>query len=154
MISQFKVFCLVLAQLASPDISWGLPLQNSQIVRHYLAPLTQYSTGHRGVDFPAVIAEPIYSPTRGVVFFVGKVGYRRLITIQTEQGRLTLEPVCSSLQEGDEITRSEEIGTLCEPDPEYRWHCEFCLHLGLKSAAGYLSPELFIYGMTPSRLKP
>jgi hypothetical protein len=65
----------------------------------------------------------------------------------------SVEPVCSELFEGSQVSIGDEIGLVCEPDPEYVWHCaETCLHFGTRSEAGYFSPLAIIGGLSPSKL--
>jgi murein DD-endopeptidase MepM/ murein hydrolase activator NlpD len=131
------------------------PLSGLIIVNQYLAPLTPYSNGHRGIDIEAQPNEEILSPATGTISFVGKVGYRNLITISFDDKKTSLEPVCSELTEGTLVTQGEVIGTLCQPDPEYQWHCnQTCLHFGIRNTEGYFSPLALIGGLPPSRLVP
>jgi hypothetical protein len=123
-------------------------------VNHYIAPMTEYGEGHRGIDLAAQIGEPVLSPADGEISFVGKVGYRNVISVRFGNSlNASMEPVCSELIEGTFVLMGEEIGLVCEPDPLYLWHCsEKCLHFGTKSEAGYFSPLALIGGLSPSRL--
>ena len=123
-------------------------------INQYIAPMTEYGEGHRGIDLPAQIREPVLSPADGEISFVGKVGYRNVISVRFGDSlTASLEPVCSELVEGTYVLMGEEIGLVCEPDPEYLWHCsETCLHFGTRSEAGYFSPLALIGGLGPSRL--
>lgn len=123
-------------------------------INHYIAPMTEYGEGHRGIDLPAQIGEPVLSPADGEISFVGKVGYRNVISVRFGNSlTASLEPVCSELVEGTFVLMGEEIGLVCEPDPEYLWHCsQICLHFGTRSEAGYFSPLALIGGLGPSRL--
>lgn len=123
-------------------------------INHYIAPMTEYGEGHRGIDLPAQIGEPVLSPADGEISFVGKVGYRNVISVRFGNSlTASLEPVCSELVEGTFVLMGEEIGLVCEPDPEYLWHCsQTCLHFGTRSEAGYFSPLALIGGLGPSRL--
>lgn len=127
---------------------------HEDVVNQYLAPMTEYGQGHRGIDLPAVMGDQVLSPATGQISFVGKVGYRNLISIQFgESFTASLEPVCSDLAEGMNVYLGDPIGLVCEPDPEYVWHCpETCLHFGTRSEGGYFSPLAIIGGLTPSRL--
>ena len=123
-------------------------------INHYIAPMTEYGEGHRGIDLATEIGEPVLSPADGEISFVGKVGYRNVISVRFGNSlTASLEPVCSAMVEGTFVLMGEEIGLVCEPDPEYLWHCpETCLHFGTRSEAGYFSPLALIGGLSPSRL--
>ena len=103
---------------------------------------------------PTLIGDQVLSPATGQIGFVGKVGYRNLISIQFGNNfTASIEPVCSDLVEGMSVHLGDPIGLVCEPDLEYIWHCpESCLHFGTRSEAGYFSPLAIIGGLTPSRL--
>lgn len=138
-----EVLALPLASLSPADT-----------VNQYLAPMTEYGSGHRGIDLPAMIGEQVLSPAVGEISFVGKVGYRNVISVAFGDSlSASLEPVCSDLLEGTPVLIGDEIGWVCEADPEYVWHCaETCLHFGTRSEAGYFSPLALIGGLSPSRL--
>ena len=123
-------------------------------INHYIAPMSEYGEGHRGIDLATQIGEPVLSPADGEISFVGKVGYRNVISVRFGNSlTASLEPVCSELVEGTYVLKGEDIGLVCEPDPEYLWHCsEICLHFGTRSEAGYFSPLALIGGLGPSRL--
>ena len=123
-------------------------------INHYIAPMTEYGEGHRGIDLATQIGETVLSPADGEISFVGKVGYRNVISVRFGNSlTASLEPVCSAMGAGTFVLMGEEIGLVCEPDPEYLWHCpEACLHFGTRSEAGYFSPLALIGGLGPSRL--
>lgn len=155
MIQQLTVAFLILSQLPAPlPQTFESPLTGLTVVNHYMAPLTEYSTGHRGIDIKGNLNALVAAPTDAILIYSGKVGYRNLINLAFQDKKLTIEPVCSNLQEGTTVSKGEVIGTLCEADPEYSWHCPYCLHLGIRNQNGYLSPELFLGGLPPSRLVP
>ena len=146
---------LVSNQIQSPQIIWQNPISGSWVVNRYLAPQSEYSAGHRGIDLAGELDEPVYAPEAGEISFIGKVGYRNVLSLETRLGKITFEPVCSELPVGYPVIQGEAIGRLCQPDAEYLWHCQLsCLHLGLITETGYLSAERFIFGMSPSRLLP
>lgn len=145
------------AQSSTIETLLAMPLayqSHQDVVNQYLAPMTEYGQGHRGIDLPALMVDQVLSPATGQISFVGKVGYRNLISIQFGNSfTASLEPVCSDLVEGMSVQLGDPIGFVCEPDPEYVWHCpETCLHFGTRSEAGYFSPLAIIGGLTHSRL--
>ncbi len=140
---------------------WRLPLlpdTNGQIhlLNPYRQPNSDYSAGHRGVDYRAPIGTAIYAANKGSVAFSGTVVDRRLITIRHESNLITeYEPVCSQLAVGDLVKPNQPIGSVCIGTPSYLWHCnEPCLHFSLRSDGAYLSPLALIGGLSPSRLLP
>jgi hypothetical protein len=152
-----SVMSLIPAQTSGKEQVLALPLAMltpADTLNHYLAPMTEYGAGHRGIDLPAIIGDPVLSPATGEISFVGKVGYRNVVSVSFGSSlTASIEPVCSEILEGTPVTVGDDIGFLCEPDPEYVWHCiETCLHFGTRSEAGYFSPLTLIGGLSPSKL--
>lgn len=144
-------------QSSAQESTLALPLAYQtpeDTLNHYLAPMTEYGSGHRGIDLPAVLGDQVISPATGEISFVGKVGYRNLISVRFGNSlTASLEPVCSELVEGMAVFIGDVVGTVCQPDAEYIWHCEqTCLHFGTRNEAGYFSPLALIGGLAPSRL--
>jgi hypothetical protein len=138
-----------------PTLTMPLAMMKPQdTLNHYMAPMTEYGEGHRGIDLPAQIGDPVLSPASGQISFSGKVGYRNVVSIRFGNSfTASLEPVCSDLVEGTQVLMGEVIGIVCEPDLKYLWHCEqTCLHFGTRSDAGYFSPLALIGGLGPSKL--
>lgn len=150
---QALILSLLINYLPSmPELAMPAP---GTILNQYLSPLTPYSGGHRGIDIESQINEEVLSPATGTISFVGKVGYRNLITISFGDKKSSLEPVCSELLEGTLVTQGEVIGRVCESDPQYQWHCETtCIHFGIRNSDGYFSPLAVIGVLPPSRLVP
>jgi hypothetical protein len=152
-----SVLSLIPAQTSGKEQVLAIPLamlSPEDALNQYLAPMTEYGAGHRGIDLPANIGDPLLSPATGELSFVGKVGYRNVVSVRFGSSlTASMEPVCSELLEGTQVTIGDEIGFVCEPDLEYLWHCiELCLHFGTRSEAGYFSPLTLIGGLSPSRL--
>ena len=155
MLPQIAAISLVLSQISSPyPEAMIYPFTTAIVINDYRAPETEYSSGHRGIDLQGYLDQEVLAPVSGLVSFAGQVGFRELITIEFGDKKVSLEPVCSTLREGQTVTQGQLIGTLCQIATEYNWHCDFCLHFGVRNQQGYLSPELFINGMSPSRLLP
>lgn len=95
------------------------------------------------------------APTNGVVSFSGMVVDRTVLTITAPTGlRLSFEPVNSTLQAGDTVTRGQTVGII-----EGRTHCGdapgvSCLHWGVRRGEEYLDPLQFLLDMRPSILLP
>lgn len=116
-------------------------------------PNTEFSRGHRGVDFSAKPGQPVYAPVSGIVNFSGWVGNRSVVSIRAEAVTIELEPVCAQVTRGESIDSGQEIGQVCV-DKNYGWHCADppCLHLSTKARLGYLNPLWFVKPVAPSHL--
>lgn len=137
---------------------WQVPLEAPvHLINPYFQPNSDYSAGHRGIDYRVTMGQPVLSPTDATVWFVGKVVDRSVVSLRTVSGDLlAFEPVCSSLQPGDRVGVGQEIAKVCEADDDYRQHCEqqLCLHFSLRTAEGYLSPIVRLGGFSPTVLLP
>ena len=110
-------------------------------------PESEYGSGHRGIDLKL---DEVRSPIDGEVSFVGEVFTRELITIESRQGKLSFEPVCSELSKGDLVSAGEIIGTRCSENG-YSEHCEGCVHISFRDP-DYRNP-LWVLGLRePSKL--
>jgi hypothetical protein len=144
---------LLLLTPQATDWQEPFPSQDLQWEAEYVAPQTEYGAGHRGVDLRLELNTIIKAPVAGEVSFVGLVVDRPLVTISTANGYLvSLEPVCSNLRVGDSVKAGIEFAWHCSPENAYEYHCESCIHLSVRSAYGYLSPEYFLAGLKPSVL--
>jgi murein DD-endopeptidase MepM/ murein hydrolase activator NlpD len=144
-----------------PQTIWRVPLLpdtkgHVHLLNPYRQPNSDYSAGHRGVDYRAPVGTMVYAASTGVVAFSGLVVSRRLITIRHDANLVTeYEPVCSVLSVGEPVKAEQLLGEVCSESPNYSWHCvEPCLHFSLRSAGAYLSPLALIGGLAPSRLLP
>jgi murein DD-endopeptidase MepM/ murein hydrolase activator NlpD len=128
---------------------WSWPIAGAHpITRPFIAPATEYSAGHRGIDIAAT--GDVVAPADGVVHFVGFVVDRPVLSISHPGGVLSsYEPVESSLHEGDVVERGEVIGHIMPG------HCaQPCLHFGVRVDGEYVSPMLFLGGIPYSVLLP
>ncbi len=156
----FKILFLtmVLFGYSSPISGWRLPFEQQPIlVRPYLQPSSDYSAGHRGVDYAVAIGQKLVAPADGVVSFAGRLVNRGVISIK-HSGTLVseLEPACSSVAVGQSVMAGQVIGRVCAAEPSYIQHCpkQTCLHFSVRQDGRYLSPLVFIGGLNPSRLLP
>jgi len=154
----FIAFAIVLTQLFSstpvPEI-WGelIPYMETEIRQDYLAPLTKYSPGHRGIDIEIPVGDPVFSPESGTVSFVGLVVDRDVLTITTNLGFFaSFEPICTNLQVGDLVQKGQEIGYHCAATKDYDYHCFSCVHESTRNPFGYLSPLYMMGKLRPSTL--
>lgn len=141
------MLALLLIPIQNPNLSepeiWAepIPYLDSAIVEDYLAPVSDYGTGHRGIDFRVSPGAPIHSPSDGVIHFSGSVVNRNLVTVRTDTGkRVSFEPVCSELSRGERVSSGQVIGYHCNANPDYEQHCENCVHASVRDEYGYLSP--------------
>lgn len=144
------------------ESGWTLPLSPyPRLINTYRQPNSDYSSGHRGVDYQTGLGQEVLSPAAGVVHFVGKVVNRSLISISVQSASspsylFELEPVCSEVAKGQVVRAGEAIGLVCDADPSYRQHCQQmrCLHFSLRRDGNYMSPLAAIGLLQPSRLLP
>lgn len=155
-------FAIVPAKAVSNvQTEWQLPLAPNpvdglRLVEPYRQPNSDYSAGHRGVDYQVSIGQPILAPADGVVWHRGLVVNRNLISLRHGSDLLTeFEPVCSNLTAGDQVLMGQKIGEICPGVQNYQ-HCEVptCLHFSMRKSGAYLSPLAIIGGLSPSRLLP
>jgi hypothetical protein len=126
-------------------------------IRPYRQPNSDYSAGHRGVDFEVRVGQAIYSPTDAEVHFNQLLVNRPVLSLKTATGDLIeFEPACSALPVGTKVIAGEEIGSVCPSLATYSQHCQnlTCLHFSLRTSAGYLSPMVRYGALAPSVLLP
>ena len=144
--------------LASPTQQWSAPLDAPlQLVNPFYQPNSDYSAGHRGVDYRVQPDQRVLAPTDAVVWFSGQVVDRSVLSLRTPSGDLlAFEPVCGKFAVGQSVKRGEVIGQVCEATPNYRQHCEgqLCLHFSLRTSSGYLSPLVRWGALSPTVLLP
>ena len=150
----FSVLLSVLGQEFRPPEIWAKPVPFFQVERQFLAPMSLYGPGHRGLDFTLEDNQKILAPTSGRITFSGPVVDRNIVTITTDTGYLlSFEQICSSLLPGDFIQRGAKLGQFCLIGEAYEPHCRSCVHFSVRSRRGYLNPELFLGSLSPSILK-
>ena len=138
--------------------NWQIPLEGAtHLVRPYLQPSSDYSAGHRGVDFEVNLGQRLLAPADGEVSFVGHLVNRNLIAIRHQGGLISeLEPACSKLKVGDQVHKGADIGWICAADSTYQGHCapKLCVHFSVRLNGLYFSPIRLIGGLSPTRLLP
>ena len=146
------------ADIEVSSLIWRVPLAPPvQLINQYRQPSSDYSAGHRGVDYQVSLGDSVFAPADGTVWFVGKVVDRNIISLKHGSSILTeYEPVCSTLAAGENVALGQLIGLVCDADRGYRQHCPGarCLHFSLRFTGQYLSPLALIGGLNPSRLLP
>ncbi len=137
---------------------WQAPLSAPlQLINPYFQPSSDYSAGHRGVDYRVKVGEPVFAPTDSTVWFSGKVVDRQVLSLKTRAGDLLeFEPVCSTLIAGTDVVAGQPVAATCQPDASYRQHCadQLCLHFSLRTLNGYLSPLVRYGNLAPTVLLP
>lgn len=146
------------SQATSHPEAWGSVLDAPiKLIYPFYAPNSDYSAGHRGVDYEVVDGQPIYAPAAGVVYFVGTVVNRPLISLKVaETDIVEFEPACSDLAVGDSVEAGQVIAIACAGQSGYSQHCQSanCLHYSLRTAVGYLSPLVRSNELAPTVLLP
>ena len=80
------------------------PFPFSKSNTNFLAPVSLYGPGHRGLDFVLEAEQRVLAPTSGLVTFSGPVVDRNIVTITSSGGYLlSFEQICSSLLPGDSV---------------------------------------------------
>ena len=140
--------------IAKPEIiATPIPFFEAQIQHQYVAPVSEYAAGHRGIDFVLPMNGSIQSPVSGTIHFKGLVVDRDVVTIQSRDGKLfSFEPACTQLEVGHKVLKGEFFATHCSPERSFRYHCESCVHYSVRTNFGYLSPMYFYGSLQPSRL--
>ena len=151
-------FMLIWASPKSSEasVTWQVPLEKPVLVNQFLQPSSDYSAGHRGVDYLVKNGDLVRAPARGTVSFAGRVVDRGVLTLAHSGSLLTsFEPVCPLVFKGQSVERGDAVAKVCD-EPGYENHCGVrnCLHFSLRKLEGYLSPLVTIGGLSPSRLLP
>ena len=119
MIEPERIATLQLASFLVLALTWQIPIPSlgsqqqlespvvgSALINSYRQSETEYSAGHRGVDYEVELGQGVFAPSDGQVHFVGKVVDRQLISLSHEGELLSaFEPVCSKLQLGDLVSK-------------------------------------------------
>lgn len=115
--------------------SWSWPLEGPHVIeRAYDPPITEYSSGHRGVDLPATEGLEVLAPADGTVRFAGMVVDRGVLSITHGKYISSFEPVTATVTEGQSVKRGQVIGFVSQGA-----HCS-CLHVGARVKDQYISP--------------
>jgi hypothetical protein len=143
---------------AKADEYWQPPLEAPiHLVEPYRQPNSDYSSGHRGVDYEVTEGQTIFSPTDAVVHFNQLLVNRPVLSLETSSGDLIeFEPACGSYSAGTRVAAGYAIGNVCQAKTSYKQHCEkvACLHFSLRTERGYLSPIVRYGALAPSVLLP
>lgn len=137
---------------------WQAPLDAPlELINPYRQPNSDYSAGHRGVDYRVSPGQTIFSPTDATVYFNANLVDRPVLSLKTASGDLLeFEPACGAYPLGTKVTAGDAIGNVCLASTTYKQHCEklLCLHFSLRTERGYLSPIVRYGALAPTVLLP
>lgn len=121
-------------------------------MRPFIAPETEYSAGHRGIDLAAALGTDVFAPADGVIHFSGVVVDRPVLSIDHSGSLLSsFEPVISTLPAGTAVRRGDLVGTI----DASTGHCiAACLHFGVRLHGQYVSPLNYLGGIPRPVLLP
>lgn len=159
-ISALAIITLSIFSPAEPGMhsGWQNPFDSPhRLVNQYLQPASDYSAGHRGVDFEVEPNEDLFAPADGVISVSRVIVNRAVLAIKHGANLVSeLEPACSTLASGTAVRKGEKVAWACPPDDSYAAHCQddTCVHFSLRLEGKYLSPLALIGGLNPSRLLP
>ncbi len=138
------------ATAAADGWRWPLP-EPHRMIAPFVAPVSPYAAGHRGIDLAAQSGETVLAPHDGVVSFVGVVVDRPVLSItQADDVITTVEPVQALVAVGDRVLAGRQIGTVAAGG-----HCPpSCLHFGVRLHGRYVSPLLYLGGLQRAILLP
>ncbi|MFM6978223.1 MAG: M23 family peptidase [Micrococcales bacterium] len=143
---------------AESSPAWVAPLNAPiRLLNPYRQPNSDYSAGHRGVDYLVTLEQPIFAPTDAIISFNHLLVDRPVISLKTTSGDLLeFEPACSALPVGTAVAAGEVIASVCPASGNYKQHCtqHLCLHFSLRTEKGYLSPITRYGALAPSVLLP
>ena len=131
------------------------PVPDPTILSAFRPPSTVWGAGHRGVDLAAHTGQEVRAMVDGVVTFAATIAGKPVVAIGLPgpaSRRVTYEPVLATVSVGQAVRAGDVIGTLAATGG----HCggeAGCLHIGLRTATGYLDPMTLI-GRRPAVLKP
>lgn len=132
---------------------WMLPLIGVEhLIKGFLAPQSEWGTGHRGADYLTTEGAVVLAPADGTVKFSGTVATKPVLTVDTGNRLASFEPVCGVSAVGTPVQSGQVIGTVCGAG--YQSHCEpqLCLHFSARNSNGYLSPQYLMGQLSPSVL--
>ena len=105
---------LVLASVAAParggDGSWAWPFEDHHVTGRFDLPDTEYSAGHRGIDLPGRVGEPVRAVAPGHVTFAGSVAGVSVVAVDHGGERSTYQPVDPQVNRGDDVEAGDVLG--------------------------------------------
>ena len=120
---------------ASPPPSLAPPLPGVPV--RGFDDVGRYEAGHRGVDLPGQVGDPVVAAAGGTVSFAGSVAGAPTVSVDHGDGwRTTYQNVHASVATGETVRQGQPLGTLAAG------HCRpaACLHWGLTDGVRYADP--------------
>ena len=141
--------------LAVIDTGGQWPVADPTVLSAFRPPGTVWGAGHRGVDLAARTGQEVRAMADGMVSFAATIAGKPVVAIALPGAgsrRVTYEPVAATVTVGQIVRAGDVIGILSATGG----HCGGavgCVHIGLRTADGYLDP-LSLIGRRPAVLKP
>ncbi len=142
------VLAVVVVSISAPPAygaaapPWTRPVPGA-LVRPYIAPLSRYGAGHRGVDFAAEPGTPVHAAGPGTVVFAGIVAGTRHVVIRHDNGWRTSYSYLAAVRvrAGQRVREGAIVGTTGGRGWNHDGHV---LHLALRIGDRYVDPmQLF-----------
>ena len=117
------------------------------MLRPFVAPLSAYAAGHRGLDLAASEGAAVLAVDAGVVVHAGVVAGRGTVSVEHADGlRSTYEPVAASVRAGDVLDAGDQLGVIRLGSGAAHCGQTSCLHLGARRDEQYLDPLPLLAG--------
>jgi Peptidase family M23/Alpha/beta hydrolase of unknown function (DUF915) len=126
--------------LAAQEAAW-IPPVDGAVMRAFVAPIAEYATGHRGVDFAAAAGTTVRASNDGTVSFAGDVAGALHVVVAHEGGIRTSYSFLASadVQVGQHVSRGQVIGRAGGTGDG---HGAGVLHFGVRIGDRYVDPML------------
>jgi murein DD-endopeptidase MepM/ murein hydrolase activator NlpD len=128
----------VIALLLSLVLLWTRPV-DGPVVKPFVAPVTRFGPGHRGVDFKAKPGTPVRAAGPGIVVFAGTIAHQRYVVILHRGNLRTSYSYLRSIKvrRGQRVREGQVIATTGRT----------VLHFGARRGPAYFDPmTLFATG--------
>ncbi len=144
--------CLVFAVDAfgvTNDSTFTFPVKNHTVIRGFEKPATQYSAGHRGVDFAAPRGTSVYAVADGQVIFAGRVaGALHVTVLHGADIKSTYTFLATTtVKANDAVTKGQLLGTTAGGAPSSP--NTFLFTMRIKNQ--YVDPMLYLSETIPVR---
>jgi len=127
---------------------WQWPVRpRPAVLRPFVAPVSAYGAGHRGLDLAASDGAAVLAVEAGVVVHAGVVAGRGTVSVEHPDGlRSTYEPVAASVRAGDVVAAGDRLGVIRIGSGAAHCGPTSCLHLGARRGEHYLDPLPLLAG--------
>jgi len=138
----------------SAPLVYQLPVPGA-VVRPFIAPVSDYGAGHRGVDLATTGGSLVRSAGPGTVSFAGYVAGRGLVVVIHPDGVSTeYEPLQPSVRAGEAVSGGTALGVVPVSGVHGACMPGGCLHWGARRAGAYFDPLTLLRPLGPVRLLP